>query len=64
MDHDDLIHAAWAMERFGGHFMQALAKLIYKADLPNTRKIIAAWRDEIDEYLDIYNKRMKDEANG
>ncbi len=64
MNHDDLIHAAWAMERFGGGFMQALAKLIYKADFPNTRKIIAAWRDEIDEYLDIYNKRMKDEANG
>ena len=59
MNHDDIIHAAYAMERFGGGFMQALAKLIYKADLNNMRKIIAAWGDEINEYLNVYNERMK-----
>ena len=63
MNHDDIIHAAYAMERFGGGFMKCLAQLIYRADLPNMRKIITAWGSEIAEYLDIYNKRMKDQTD-
>lgn len=61
MSRDDMIHAAWAMERFGGGFVQALAKLIYHADKSNMNKIAEAWPNLIGEYLNLYHERMTDE---
>ncbi len=59
MSRDDMIHAAWAMERFGGGFAQALAKLIYHADKSNMTKIAEAWPDELKAYLAVYNEYRK-----
>ncbi len=61
MDRDDMIHAAWAMERFGSGFAQALAQLIYKADKGNSDLILDTWPLMIGEYLNLYHQRM---ANG
>jgi hypothetical protein len=41
-----------AMERFGGSFVRALAKLCYLADPDNLQRIKAAWPDYWQEYAE------------
>ena len=43
MTNDELMQAAYNMERTGGHFAAALAKAFYVADSSNRRRILEAF---------------------
>jgi len=46
-----------SMERYGGHFIQALANAARKADLDNLRKIKEAFLQEWQKYSDLAEGR-------
>ena len=55
---EEIYIAVKNMENDGGGFIQRLAALINKADLNNLNKIVEAFDDQIEEYLN-FNKRKQ-----
>ncbi len=55
---EEIYIAVKNMENDGGGFIQRLAALINKADLNNLNKIVEAFNDQIEEYLN-FNKRKQ-----
>jgi hypothetical protein len=51
IDTDEKIKVAQNMEKWGGDFCKALAKLIYHADSINLVKIKTTWIDYWNRYL-------------
>jgi len=53
LDDEDVYWMIRAMERFGGSFVQQLARLLQLADEDNTRRILETWPEYVDKYVDM-----------
>lgn len=53
MNHDQYIHAAHAMQRYGGGFAAALAEAFFRADSVNKAKLLSAFGDLFESFASI-----------
>lgn len=52
---DQIIEISQNMQRYGGSFISAIGEALMKADAENERKLINAFRDECERYLQYSN---------
>lgn len=49
--HDDILKMVDNMERYGGGFVESLARCFIKADMINTQRLVVAFPDIVDRYF-------------
>lgn len=54
---NEIIEISQNMQRFGGSFISAIGEALMKADAENERKLIEAFSDECERYLQ-YSDRI------
>jgi hypothetical protein len=60
-EQNEAYEVAKVMEKYGGSFVQNLAKMIQSADINNIRKCKSTWSDYWNEYKQVAEKeKLKD----
>lgn len=59
MDHDKKLKMVSAMRTYGGSFVQALAECFIRADSENLNRLVTAFPEYVQKYMDFAD--MEDE---